>query len=65
LQKNPFYTCIGVLWKIKGNTETTESSDGPIMGVRDFNIDSISLAKKTINNINLVLNNPLEFYKDI
>ena len=65
LQKNPFYTCIGVLWKIKGNTETTESSDGPIIGVRDFNIDSISLAKKTINNINLVLNNPLEFYKDI
>jgi len=65
LQKNPFYTCIGVLWKIKGNINTTESSDGPIIGVRDFNKDSTTRAKKRINNINLVLNNPLEFYKDI
>ena len=65
LQKNSFYTCIPVLWKITGNIDTIESDETEIVGVRDFNLKSVQKAKVKIKNIEKVLNNPLEFYKNI
>lgn len=65
IQKNPFYLCITVLWKIKGKLETTDTQDGKILGVREFNLNSISKAKNRMTGISLLLNNPLEFYRDI
>lgn len=65
IQKNPFYVCATILWKIKGNTETVKTDDGNILGVREFNLNSTMKANAKIKGMSLILNNPLEFYKNI
>lgn len=65
LQKNSFYTCIPVLWQVSGGIETKNTDQGKIVGAREFNLNSVKKANNKIKGIGKVLNNPLEFYKDI
>lgn len=62
---NSFFKTALILWRISGEVESSGTKEDYMMGVREYNQNSINNVKSKMNQIELVLNNPLEFYKKI
>jgi hypothetical protein len=64
-KQNPIYIVADVKWKIIGQKETVITSGGArIPGVRDTNIQSVSVADLTFGGLSRYITNYLEFWYD-
>lgn len=63
--KNPFWICESLIWRISGPADTIYNEDGTIKdkGIIPGNKASLGIASKKLKNISLYLPNLLQFYK--